>query len=143
MFGWFGGNEVHCSTGRVLTKQRALRTFQDLKSVQVEGGACCHRGIGQGDLVHINADGRCYCHGDILEADAANGIDRRAVVARLVGKAGDEFGQVRHRHNALLLELLGSDRGDRHRYVAGPLGALLRGDDDFLKLSALLLGTGA
>ena len=130
--GRLGGDIVDRAARGVLTEQRALRSLQHLNPVQVEAGAQGHDRIGQRRFVQIDADRRAGGERGVVEADAADRIDRRAIERGGVVKARHDFDQLAGVRHAEVLQRVATGGGDRHRNVVDALFPLLGGDHQFL-----------
>src|SRR6266850_194987 len=125
-------NIVDGPTCGVLAKQGALRPFQHLDALQIEGYPFTHPCEREWNLVGINANSGRDCDRLVVSADSAQSIDRRTVGAFGKRESWHNLREIRGARYALVLELGTGNCCDGHWDVAQPLGALFRCDDDFL-----------
>ena len=131
---------VDRAAGRVLAEQRALRALQRFYALQIEARALRHDCELQRHFVEVDADRRAGSERGVLEADAADREDGRAVVRDAVVEASHDLVELRGVGHTEFGELVARHGRDRHADLVEVLLALLRGHDDFFDATAGGLG---
>src|SRR5262249_1479363 len=120
----------------VTTLEGTLRSAQHFDALDVKQVEIRTRQAWIVDIIDVQTDARLEGGIEVSLAEAADvGGDRIAEGRRLLAKhhAGRCVQDIGELLRTLLLDLLGSDRSDRDRYVLQLLLAILRGDDDLLE----------
>src|SRR5690606_19784839 len=113
-------------------EQGPLGAFQYLDVFQVEGG---HDGgaVGQGNIRHVDHHGgRAVADGYTLQAAHGN-VGVHAATGGDHPQAGGQVGEILQIDDALLLDLHGTECGDRDRHGLGTFIAAAGGDHDFVQ----------
>ena len=137
--GRLADNIVDRAAGRTLPEQRALRTLEHFDPFDIEFESIGHHREIARNLVGIDRNCRRSAHGRIVQADSAQGVNRRCEGRLGGGKAGDQLAQIGNAINAAIIQRLGSRRLNGQADVIDRLLALVGRDDDFISVGGRAL----